>query len=361
MNLVIPNVTRVIDAQQDVPLNIALMKKIERCGRIAYRSEDRIADDSYIKFIKGIVKRRHYSVLEHARFNLVFRFDQTNISTFLNSKEYVSLTSFASENPYTFIHPVFSNPMLLKLNWNMRTAREVMVNRSITDPDLYKNILLFLKEKFPPIFEDIECDEPLRKLDIFLTEDKEYRTYHVVTDRGVLSEWTRHRLNMSFTVESTRYCNYNKRGMTFCLPIPFIWSPTEDANDQKFLYNLLKKGRCIEDKGEGVFYTCMNGVSFDGVSSLMANYHIMRLWLQHMETCERVYNEMIERKLSPQEARSVLPHSLKSEFCVTGTSYAWKHFIELRTAKDAHPQIRYLANKIQDDIGWKPMVDDNSN
>lgn len=360
MNLVTPSVTRIIDVQPYVPLNIALMKKIERCGRIAYRSEDKITADSYIKFIKGIVKRRHYSVLEHARFNLVFRFDQMNISAFLNSREYVSLTSFASENPYTFIHPVFSNPMMLKLNWNMRTAREVMVNRLITDPDVYKSILYFLKEQFPPVFEDIECDTPFRKLDIILTDDKEYRTYHVVTDRGVMSEWTRHRLNMSFTVESTRYCNYNKRGMTFCLPIPFIWSPTEDESDQKFLYNLLKQRGCIEEKGI-MFYTCMNGVSFEELSLLIGNYHVMQLWLQHMKTCESVYNEMLERGLSPQEVRSVLPHSLKSEFCVTGTSYAWKHFIELRTAKDAHPQIRYLANKIQEDMNWTPMSDDNSN
>ena len=66
-----------------------------------------------------------------------------------------------------------------------------------------------------------------------------------------------------------------------------------------------------------------------------------------MEACERAYNELIERGCSPQEARSVLPNSLKSEFCVTGTESAWKHFLELRCASDAHPQIIYLADQVK--------------
>lgn len=346
MELIAPSVTRVdITNNLDIPLNIALMKKIERCGRIAYRSEDKITDDSYIRFIKGIVQRGHWSVLEHARITLDIK------RSFFTKTDFEVLSEYLQ--PHVFLNHTSDD----KSEWFTITGNFRAYLDWLSSPlpywFIFRYVKHFLAELFPPIFESLtKEDTPLEPKDgmLRISEDMQYQTYHVVTDRGVMAEWTRHRYNMSFTVESTRYCNYNKKGVTFCLPIPFIWSPTEDANDQKFLYNLLKKGGCIEDKGEHVFCTCMNGVSFDGVSSLAANFHIMCLWVQHMEACERVYNEMIERKLSPQEARSVLPQSLKSEFCVTGTMGAWEHFLGLRTAQDAHPQIRYLANMIQSDL-----------
>lgn len=346
MELIAPSVTKVnITNNQDIPLNIALMKKIERCGRIAYRSEDKITDDSYIRFIKGIVKRRHYSVLEHSRITLDIK------RSFFTKLDFEVLSDSLQSFPFLIHSAVDDKGSWYGITGNFRAFLE-WLSAPLPYWYVFRYMKQFLAEMFPPIFEDlIKEDTPLEPKDGMLrfSEDTQYRTYHVVTDRGVMAEWRTHRYNMSFTVESTRYCNYNKKEVTFCLPIPFIWSPTEDANDQKFLYNFLKKCGCIEDKGDNVFCTCMNGVSFDGVSSVVANFHTMRLWLQHMETCERVYNEMIERKLSPQEARSVLPQSLKSEFCVTGTMGAWEHFLKLRTASDAHPQIRYLANMIQED------------
>lgn len=347
MELIAPSVTRVdITNNLDIPLNIALMKKIERCGRIAYRSEDKITDDSYIRFIKGIVKRGHYSVLEHSRITLDIK------RSFFTKIDFEVLSDSLQSFPFLIHSTADYRYSWYSITGNFRAFLE-WLSAPLPYWYIFRYMKQFLAEMFPPIFEDlIKEDTPLEPKDgmFRISEDMQYRTYHVVTDRGVMAEWRTHRYNMSFTVESTRYCNYNKKGVTFCLPIPFIWSPTEDANDQKFLYNFLKKCGCIEDKGGNVFYTCMNGVTFDGVSSVVANFHTMRLWLQHMETCERVYNEMIERSLSPQEARSVLPQSLKSEFCVTGTMGAWEHFLGLRTAQDAHPQIRYLANMIQSDL-----------
>lgn len=347
MELVSPSVTRLITMQnRNESLNIALMKKIERCGRIAYRSEDKITDDSYIRFIKGIVQRGHWSVLEHSRITLNIKRSFFQEADFEVLCDYLNSHHFLNHSSMQDVESWFS------ISGNFRAFLE-WLSISTSQPCSMRYIKHYLAKQFPPVFggliDDDDVFEPRSEL-FHLVEDPAYFTYHVVTDRGVMAEWTRHRYNMSFTVESTRYCNYNKKGVTFCLPIPFIWSPTEDANDQKFLYNLLKQCGCIGDEGEGVFYTCMNGVSFDGVSYLAANFHTMCLWLKHMEACERVYNEMIERKLSPQEARSVLPQSLKSEFCVTGTKEAWDHFLELRTAPDAHPQIRYLANMIQKEL-----------
>lgn len=350
MELIAPSVTNVnITNNQDIPLNIALMKKIERCGRIAYRSEDKITDDSYIRFIKGIVKRRHYSVLEHSRITLDIK------RSFFTKIDFEVLSDSLQSFPFLIHSTADRRYSWCSITGNFRAFLE-WLSAPLPYWYIFRYMKQFLAEMFPPIFEDlIKEDTPLEPKDgmFRISEDMQYRTYHVVTDRGVMAEWTRHRYNMSFTVESTRYCNYNKRGMTFCLPIPFDFSPTEDDNEDKWIYNWLKQLGCISKESKNgdhrYFICCSNGITFDGHVSMCTTFTKMNVWRKHMEACERAYNELIERGCSPQEARSVLPQSLKSEFCVTGTKEAWDHFLKLRTASDAHPQIRYLANMIQED------------
>lgn len=165
----------------------AILKKLERCGRVAYKSEDKTTPDSARKFVKSLIERGHESVIEH-----------------------VSIT--------------------VKL----------------------------------------------------------------ICDRGVTHELVRHRL-VAYTQESTRYCNYAKKGMTVIKP-PF-W---REASTE---------------------------------------YHI---WLASMEMAEKSYNTLIEMGCSPQEARSVLPNSLKTEIATTANLREWRHILKLRTSKAAHPQMREL-------------------
>ena len=68
------------------------------------------------------------------------------------------------------------------------------------------------------------------------------------------------------------------------------------------------------------------------------------LWFDSMLDAEAAYNIMIAEKWTPQQARSVLPNSLKAELIVTGNVREWRHFFKLRTAKDAHPQMQEVAN-----------------
>ena len=65
-------------------------------------------------------------------------------------------------------------------------------------------------------------------------------------------------------------------------------------------------------------------------------------WRSSMQEAEDAYNHLIERGATPQEARSVLPNSLKTEIVVTTNVREWRHILKLRTAKDAHPQMRQL-------------------
>ena len=325
MELVKPSVNYIqMTETSEVPLSVALMKKIERCGRIAYRSEDKITDDSYIRFISAIVSRKHYSVLEHARIcldikrSLISNDDICTLTEYLNKQPFLSHNSSDSENPY------------FTITGNLRAFLE-WLSSSLPYWFIFRYIKQYLAKQFPPVFGELVKNDTALKIEktmFVLREADDYHTFHVVTDRGVMAEWTRHRYNMSFTVESTRYCNYSKRGMAFCLPIPFDFSPTEDNNEEKWICS-------------------SNDITFNGHVSMCADFTKMNVWRKHMETCERAYNGLIERGCPPQAARSVLPNSLKSEFCVTGTESAWKHFLELRCASDAHPQIRYLANQVK--------------
>lgn len=173
----------------------AILKKIEKIGRVCYKSEQRITEDSAKKFIAGLLKSGHESVIEH-----------TNISI------------------------------------------------------------------------------------------------RIICDRGVTHEIVRHRI-ASYSQESTRYCNYSSNQfegqLTFIRPLYF-------SNDSKL-------------------YT---------------------LWVDAMAFAENVYLNMIAQGATPQEARSVLPNSLKTEIVVTMNLREWRHFIRMRTSNAAHPQMRQVANMI---------------
>lgn len=124
-------------------------------------------------------------------------------------------------------------------------------------------------------------------------------TVKVICDRGVSHEIVRHRL-ASYTQESTRYCNYSKG----------------------------KYG---------------NEITVIRPSFFRDNTPEYLEWLKVMEQCEESYMNLLARGHSPQEARSVLPNSLKTAIVVTMNLRNWHHFFELRTAPDAHPQMREIA------------------
>lgn len=168
-----------------------ILNKIERCGRVCYKSEDKITEDSASKFVSNIIKSGHESVLEHFSFSVRF-----------------------------------------------------------------------------------------------------------IVDRGVSHEIVRHRL-ASYSQESTRYCNYSgdKFGNEITVILPCYW----------------------QDSGEE------------------------SRWIEACEQAEKNYFDLLEYGETPQEARSVLPNSLKTELIMTANLREWRHFLRLRTAVSAHPQIREVA------------------
>lgn len=124
----------------------------------------------------------------------------------------------------------------------------------------------------------------------------------VICDRGVSHEIVRHRI-ASYSQESTRYCNYSK---------------------EKFGKELTFIKPCFWKEGSVLY----------------------EMWVNCMKETEKCYNAMIENGALPQEARSILPNSLKTEIIVTMNLREWRHFFKLRTSERAHPQMREVALKI---------------
>lgn len=171
---------------------LEILKKIEKAGRVCYKSEDNITEDSAKKFVGNIIKSGHESVIEHEKVTVKF-----------------------------------------------------------------------------------------------------------VCDRGVSHEIVRHRI-ASYSQESTRYCNYTKDKFDGQLTFikPSFWNEEDDAYQ--------------------VWETAMLGIEQD-------------------------YRFLIKEGAKPEEARTILPNSLKTEIIVTMNLREWRHFFKLRTSKRAHPQMREVA------------------
>lgn len=119
-----------------------------------------------------------------------------------------------------------------------------------------------------------------------------------ICDRGISHELVRHRM-ASYSQESTRYANYAKDRFDNEITVirPFFW---EEGSEQ------------------------------------------WQLWHDSMLAAEQAYMALIAKGASPQQARTVLPNSLKTELIMTANLREWRHVIELRCAPDAHPQAREI-------------------
>lgn len=124
-------------------------------------------------------------------------------------------------------------------------------------------------------------------------------TIKITCDRGITHEIVRHRI-ASYSQESTRYCNYSKdkfgNELTFIKPL--FWS----ENSQEY-----------------------------------------EIWKNQMQKIEAAYLSLIQLGATPEQARSILPNSLKTEIVVTMNLREWRHFFKLRTSKHAHPQMREIS------------------
>jgi thymidylate synthase (FAD) len=281
---IIPNV--VDDTQNNA------LKFIELNGRVAYKSEDKITETSAVKFVRGIIESGHESVLEHFTHRFAVKVNSDTIEVDL--AEIMNSTVGFHYSSVTDGYVVSANVR------SIRDAKR-FANNDLTDA-LFKEV----RVRFPDLYEDLGVSLlPESYYDVRLITESEvyqsmptweafrhmYRTVKFICDRGISHEIVRHRL-CAFTQESTRYCNYSKKGMTFIMP---PWGLTED--DRDFLYDI-----------------------------------------------EYQYNRKTDTfRHKPQQSRYWTNAGLKTEINMTTNLIEWLHFFKLRTDKTAHPQMRQLT------------------
>lgn len=194
MKIIKPSVEFITPIRGDI-----ILKRLEECGRVCYKSEDKITDTSSHGFVRRIIESGHEAVLEHCSFTVKF-----------------------------------------------------------------------------------------------------------TVDRGVSHEIVRHRL-ASYCQESTRYCNY--------------------SND-KFDNQITVIEPCFLPKGTKAYDE----------------------WEYLCERAEISYFWLLGWGLTAQEARAVLPNSLKTEVVMTANIREWRHFLKLRCSKRAHPQMREVALQLLSEV-----------
>ena len=264
-------------------------KQIEKVGRVCYKSEDKITEDSAKPFVDRMIKSGHGAMLEHGTVYLYIR---------RKGNESLEVDRYLM-NPYSKV--VFSqSPNSRDMEIYITTNLRVLVENGWLDDLQY-------------ICEPAEYHE--RRV-----------TVHFTCDRGVSHEFVRHRV-FSFAQESTRYCNYSKdkfgNEVTFIEP---CWLEDYNYEGNTYYNGFLVALRAAEAN-------CLG---------------LMKKWEDKIPD-KRYKTGFRNNPWTPQQARAVLPNALKTELVVTGFTSDWNHFFDLRargTTGAPHPQAKELAEPL---------------
>ena len=272
------------------------------CGN-CYKSESSMTSNSAETFCSNIIKRGHEAVLEHGVLCFEVSKWTFHILTDFNS-------ALAKQGFKSFLR--FTKCGRYIVSANVRAWRDFLREMQ-TRYQLLPYFLKHLVSSNPVLFPEWQTydfgvsdeDDTFVNIDTStLTHSLEIMIHHNVTvkfivDRGVSHEIVRHR-TASFCQESQRYCNYSKDkfGNEITFIEPLFWN----EYSKEYTY---WKGAC-------------SIAEFD-------------------------YFSLLKHGATPQEARSVLPNSVKTEVVMTANCECWHHFFELRTSQAAHPQMREVA------------------
>lgn len=263
-----------------------IKKHIEYCARISYKSQDRITDDSYEKFVNMLEKRDHTRPLEFGTVHL-----KMYISDFHKLRDTLCINNI----------------------WNDQWIKYHYAGNLTYVTTNYRYYLAIIKV-FPSAEEDFDPqDDELYP--------KRY-TVHFITSRGIMDEFRTH-VGLSHLAESSRYCSYDKNRF---------------GNELTFIIPNWVNTNCPNKEQEG-----------PSVASIE--------WSTAMLDAEASYMNLIKMGCTAQEAREVLPLSVKSELISCGFKDAWSNFFYRRCAKDAHPMAREIAIPLQK--RFKELVYDN--
>ncbi len=260
---------------------VGIKKHIERCARVSYKSEDKITDTSYEKFVNMLESRGHDRPLEFGTVYLSRTSQKEDNMEWLDKYAYNPWSKFSFGNGSTRINGELRNTVYVTTNYR--------------------------------VIKEHHWEDDLQ----YLCEPTEYHhkryTVHMILDRGVMDEFRTH-VGLSHLAESTRYVNYSKKKfgseLTFIKP---CWLDDEKLN----LY--------------GPYHTVIRDKSPESI------------FIANLNNVERDYLDLIKLGWTPQQARSVLPLSIKSELISCGFKDSWETFFYRRDAPDAHPMAQEIA------------------
>lgn len=286
-----------------------ILERLEKIGRTCYKSEDKITEGSARRFIKMLVDRGHLAMIEHHRFIAKIPEDMFN-SILMENLHFMSLTKtesngcIVSYNARTLIDAVNSE-YIKGLSRKSLEALLLITSKHYDCPELFN---LVNNEPYDKSLDNLKVQfltnaELLEVGTEYEIRSHCWQTVRFICDRGVSHELVRHRV-ASFGQESTRYCNYSK---------------DKFGNELTFI--------------EPVFWHNENPET----------EHLYCSWQRACENAEKEYMSMISNGAQPQEARSILPNSIKTEIVVTMTVDGWRNFFRLRCDTPAHPQMRELS------------------
>lgn len=277
-------------------------KQIEKVGRVCYKSEDKIIEDSAKPFVDRMIRSGHGAMLEHGTVYLEFHVKDPSE---VGEEKYHSQQSELNKLISRYANNRYS---IIKVNHYYDTVF-ITTNYRVLIENSWLKDLKYICE--PTVFHE------------------ERATVHFVCDRGVSHEFVRHRV-MSFAQESTRYCNYSKdkfgNELTFIQP---CWLDDERLK----LY--------------GPYHTIIRDKSPESI------------FIANLNNAERDYLDLISLGWKPQEARAILPNSLKTELVVTGFTSDWNHFFDLRargTTGAPHPQAKELAEPLMEEFVTRKYI-----
>lgn len=324
---------KIIDASYEIlnlkgyKTGIDELKHVEKVGRVCYKSENLITDNSFIDFINKLRKRKHYAVFEHAYFS--FESFSEKIIEVLQNIPYISkyiifgsMTKFSNElhkNIFTIslssiyqlldlyemsIYPDIELKMILMYVIKALPFSDDIKSIIFSEYEIMED-LLYVNNDFLEYISDYDV---ATKFGSDFKINHKFVTVKFICDRGVSHELVRHRV--SFAQESTRYCNYSKEkfGNQITVINPHFF---ENSDNKKEVYDF---------------------------------------WKNAMSSAESYYFLLLKSGISPQDARAVLPNSLKTEIMVTMNLHQWNHFFKMRTSSAAHPQMRELAIPLYKDM-----------
>lgn len=322
-------------------LGVTPYQFIERIGRTCYKSEDKITEDSAVKFVKGLVSRGHTAMIEHFWVHLSYSGDYRilydKIEDFVTN-DLNDLGDYSTLFRFMQVTNDFKSKTVL-LSCPIRVFTELSNRKLVQD-----NIPLLIREMFHAVQKEYfdffnetatffredrvltnqfivwnESDFIFMMKEAGLPEQEIMKhntyTFNFICNRGVSHELVRHR-PCSFAQESTRYCNYSKDkfGNEITVIDPFT--------------ALYKDGNC--------------DIDYQRV-----------LWKEVISSTEKYYFELLKAGASPQEARGVLPNDLKTEVVVTANEVEWQHIVNLRakqTTGKAHPQMVEVMTPVYEEL-----------